>query len=97
MRLVYANRQRRMEPCLIPLDWQDFLTECAHHDAAVADWSPSTKAKLFQVIVRILLEAKYLQNPRSMKLTPPSLHPAVRGYLHRHHEAYALDCMERAQ
>lgn len=97
MRLVYANRQRRMEPCLTPLDWHDFLTECAHHDAAVADWSASTKAKLFQVIVRILAEAKYLQNPRSMKLTPPSLHPAVRGYLHRHHETYALDCMERAQ
>lgn len=97
LRLVYANRQRRLEPNLTPLDWHDFLTECAHHDAAVADWSASTKAKLFQVIVRILVEAKYLQNPRSMKLTPPSLHPAVRGYLHRHHETYALDCMERAK
>ncbi|NCN97716.1 MAG: DUF1819 family protein, partial [Rhodoferax sp.] len=97
MRLVYANRQRRLEPNLTPLDWHDFLTECAHHDAAVADWSESTKAKLFQVIVRILAEAKYLQNPRSMKLTPPSLHPAVRSYLRSHHEDYALECMERAK
>lgn len=97
LRLVYANRQRRLEPSLIPLDWQDFLTECAHHDTAVADWSETTKAKLFQVIVRILAEAKYLENPRSMKLTPPSLHPAVRAYLRSHHEDYALDCMERAK
>jgi len=96
LRLVYANRQRRLEPNLTPLDWHDFLTECAHHDAAVADWSESTKAKLFQVIVRILAEAKYLENPRSMKLTPPSLHPAVRSYLRSHHEDYALECMERA-
>jgi len=96
LRLVYANRQRRLEPNLAPLDWHDFLTECAHHDAAVADWSESTKAKLFQVIVRILAEAKYLENPRSMKLTPPSLHPAVRSYLRSHHEDYALECMERA-
>jgi len=97
LRLVYANRQRRLEPNLAPLDWHDFLTECAHHDAAVADWSESTKAKLFQVIVRILAEAKYLENPRSMKLTPPSLHPAVRSYLRSHHEDYALECMERAK
>lgn len=97
MRLVYANRQRRLELSLNPLDWQDFLTECAHHDAAVAGWSTSTKAKLFQVIVRILAEAKYLHNPRSLKLTPPPLHPAVRGYLESHHEHYALDCLERAK
>jgi len=97
MRQVYADRQRRLEPALSALDWQDFLTECTHHDAAVSAWSESTKAKLFQVIVRILAEAKYLENPRSMKLTPQSLHPAVRSYLHSHDEAYALECLERSK
>ena len=92
---VYADRQRRLEPALASMDWQDFLAECAHHDAAVAEWSDSTKAKLFQVIVRILAEAKYLESARSMRLTPQSLHPDVRRYLSTHHETYVLDCLER--
>lgn len=94
---VYAERQRRLEPALASIDWQDFLAECAHHDAAVAGWSDSTKAKLFQVIVRILAEAKYLESARSMKLTPRSLHPDVRRYLSTHDETYVLDCLERVR
>lgn len=94
---VYADRQRRLEPALAPIDWQDFLTECAHNDAAVAGWSDSTKAKLFQVIVRILAEAKYLESARSMKLSPRSLHPDVRQYLRSRDESYVIECLERAQ
>jgi len=92
---VYANRQRRLEPNLVHTDWQDFLTECTHHDAAAAGWSDSTKAKLFQVIVRILAEARYLENARTMKLTPQAVHPDVRRYLSTHNDAYVLDCLER--
>lgn len=96
LRNVYAQRQRRLEQHLAPLDWQDFLADCAHHDAAVASWSESTRAKLFQVIVRILVEAKYLDGARSMKLTPRSLHPDVRHYLSARHETHVLECLERA-
>ena len=94
---VYANRQRRLELTLSASDWHDFLVECTHRDASVASWSETTKKKLHEVIVRILVEAKYLQNSRSMKLTPRSLHPDVRRYLIAHDEAYVLECLERAQ
>lgn len=97
MLLVYANRQRRLEPALAPSDWQDFLAECSHREDAVADWSDSTEAKLFQVIVRILVEAKYLKSSRSMMLTPQSLHPDVRRYLSTRKETYVLDCLERVR
>lgn len=97
MKQVYASRQRSLEPALSPLDWQDFLTECAHHDTAVSGWSESTRAKLFQVIVRILAEAKYLESARSMKLTPQSLHPDVRRYLSTRHETYVLKCLDRTK
>jgi hypothetical protein len=95
MLCVYGDRQRRLEPTLATSDWEDFLAECAHHDDAIAGWSSSTKAKLFQVIVRILAEAKYLASARSMRLTPQSLHPEVRRYLSTHDENYVLDCLER--
>jgi hypothetical protein len=97
MRIVYADRQRRLEPALASSDWQDFLVECSHHDGAVASWSNSTKAKLFQVIVRVLAEAKFLENTKSMKLTPQSLHPDVQRYLKNHEETYVLDCLERVK
>lgn len=97
MRLVYADRQRRLESALAPIDWQDFLAECVHRDAAVAGWSNATKAKLFQVVVRILAEAKYLESSRSMKLSPRSLHPDVQRYLRSHGESHVLECLERTQ
>jgi Putative inner membrane protein (DUF1819) len=95
MRNVYAGHQRRLEPNILANDWQDFVTECAHQDPAVASWTVTTKAKLLQVIVRILVEAKYLESAKTMKLTPRALHPDVRRYLHERHETYALDCLER--
>lgn len=94
---VYAQRQRKLEQSLSALDWHGFLDECAHHDSGVAKWSESTKAKLFQVIVRILVEAKYLDNPKSMKLTPQSLHSDVLRYLRNKGEDYVIECMERAK
>ena len=97
MRHVYAVRQRSLELTLTPNNWHDFLAECAHHDPAVSSWTESTRAKLLQVIVRILVEAKYIASSRSLKLTPQSLHPEVRRYLHNHHETYVLECLERAK
>ena len=94
---VYADRQRRLESTLVAIDWQDFLSECAHRTPVVNDWSDTTKAKLFEVIVRVLAESKYLESTRSMKLTPHSLHPEVRRYLSTHDETYVLDCLERVK
>lgn len=95
LRGVYAQRQRGLEPTLVAHSWQDFLAEIAHHDAAVSGWSPSTKTKLFEVIVRILAETKFLESTRSMRITPHALHPDVARYLRQHHETYVLECLER--
>jgi Putative inner membrane protein (DUF1819) len=92
---VYVEHQRRMDLALSPGDWECFLTECTHRDSIVSQWSVSTQAKLFQVIVRILAEAKYLENTRSMKLTPQSLHPDVRRYLSAQDDTTLLELLER--
>ena len=95
LRIVYAQRQRGLEEALAPNSWHDFLIEIAHHDAAVAAWSDSTKAKLFQVIVRILTEAKFLADAKTLRITPQALHPDVARYLRDHHDPYVLECLER--
>ena len=94
---VYAACQRRMESIITLANWEDFLTECAHQDPTVSDWNEYTKSKVLNGIVRILVEAKYLVEPKTMKLSPRSLHPVVRRYLHERNENYILDCLDRSK
>ncbi len=81
LRDIYRERIRRLEKTLDPKDWESFLHECEHRDPAVAEWSESTRKKIFQVIVRILAEAGYLKSTRGMELTIPHLHPLVIKHL----------------
>lgn len=83
MRDVYAADLRSLERTLSHRQWEAFLAECEHRDAAVGTWADTTRKKLFQVIVRILVEAKFLDTARHMSLTPPMLHPKARAYLIR--------------
>jgi hypothetical protein len=93
---VYIDHQRRLNLAISANDWEGFFTECSHRDSSINQWSASTQAKLFQVILRILTEAKYLESTRSMKLTPQSLHPDVRRYLSTHGDTALLELLERA-
>jgi Putative inner membrane protein (DUF1819) len=86
LRDVYTRQLRRIELDLNSHLWDVFWVECAHRDGEIEQWSASTKAKLFQVIIRILAEAKYLDSSRKMNMTPPSLHPAVSSFLKRYGE-----------
>ncbi|MEB0114542.1 DUF1819 family protein [Variovorax sp. RTB1] len=94
LRDVYIADLRRLENTLSHRQWEAFLTECEHRDNAVGQWAASTREKLFQVIVRILAEAKYLDSTRRMGLTPPMLHPKMRAYLKRLGDAETLTRME---
>jgi hypothetical protein len=94
LRDVYGADLRRLERTLSHRQWEAFLVECAHRDPAVDAWAVTTRKKLFQVIVRILAEAKYLDSARHMGLTPPMLHPKTRAYLNRIGDATTLARME---
>lgn len=94
LRDVYGQDLRKLELKLSHRQWESFLEERARLDEAVAGWAISTRDKLFQVIVRILGEAKYLDSTRAMGLTPPLLHPAVVSYLKRAGDSETLTCME---
>ena len=94
MRDVVAGHVRRFEKSLVPSDWDAFLADCIQRDSAVAGWSDTTKAKLLQVVLRILAEARYLESTRSLRLTPPLLHPEAQRYLKSRSEAAVLAAME---
>ncbi len=94
LRDVYGADLRHLERTLSHRQWEAFLVECAHRDPAVKAWAETTRKKLFQVIVRILAEAKYLDTARNMGLTPPMLHPKARAYLKRLGDCVTLARME---
>lgn len=78
---VLVSHHRRLDLQVQPREWEGFLTECAARDPAVSTWTASTRAKLLQVILRILVEAKYLESSRTLRLRSPSIHPQVRSLL----------------
>lgn len=91
---VYRNRLNRLETQLTIHDWDSFLHECEQRDPTVAEWSHTTRTKLLQVILRILAEAKYIDSTKSMRLTPPLLHPKVLRYISMHKDTYAKQALE---
>lgn len=92
---VYADRVRRLEVNIEWSQWESFLDHCSHIDATVTTWTEATKRKLFQVIVRMLVEAKLLDGSRTRRLTLCSLHPTVRRLLRASDDTYVLDCLDR--
>jgi len=86
LRDVYARQLSRMELALNSHLWDAVWVECVPRDGDIGQWSASTRKKLFEVIVRILVEAKSLDSSRKKNMTPPSLHPTVISFLKRHGE-----------
>lgn len=93
---VVKEKYRIFDKQLTVQDWKKFLYTCELRDSVVTQWSEKTRAKLGQVIFRILAEAKYIDSTRSLKLTPVTLTPEVRIYLVKHEEKHILKCMDVA-
>lgn len=93
MDTVMREHLRLFETNLAKNDWNKFLEDCAKHAPEVEGWAPTTRKKLGQVVIRILAEAGYLANTRSMRFRPVSLVPEVVRCLERNNENYVLRCM----
>lgn len=78
---VLAGHHRRLDLHLQAREWEPFLAECAARDQGVLAWTASTRAKLLQVILRILVEARYLDSSRTLRLRDPDVHPRVKHLL----------------
>ena len=98
LRDVYAGHLRRLEQNISPAkDWEAFLAECVQRNPEVANFSTSTQAKMLQVVLRVLAEGKYVDSTKTLRLTPPHLHPDVVRYLKRHGETTVLSTMDMTQ
>ncbi|MCP4689018.1 MAG: DUF1819 family protein [Desulfobacterales bacterium] len=75
-------------------DWKEFLDACVQLDPRVDGWTDATRTKLRQIVFKILVESGYVENVKSLKITPVSLFPEIREHLIRNSENYVLRCME---
>jgi hypothetical protein len=57
-------------------------------------WQQSTITKLADSVFRILHEASFISDTRTMTLQPVRVADEVSGYLHAHHEEYVLRCIQ---
>src|SRR5690606_812192 len=95
VREIYAGRLRRLETTLAPAkDWESFIADCLQRDPEFANFSDTTRVKMLQVILRILAECRYIDSTKTLRLTPPHLHPDVIRYLKKHGEIAVLTLMD---
>ena len=92
---VYIARQKQMDSHLRLTDWEDFINECAIREPAVEGWNKSTRAKVFNMVTQILVDAKYLVDRETMRISPRSLHPDVKRYLAQRGDLQIINCLER--
>jgi len=94
MDIVLRQHWQTFSDKISGIDWRRFIESCAQIDPKVDTWKESTKAKLKQVLFRILAEAKYIDSTRRRKLLPVSIAPGVKKYLIEKKENYVIRCME---
>lgn len=91
---VVKEHWRTFAKNLKPGEWAIFLEECQQLDPVVLEWSESTRNKLGQVIILCLVQAGYIENSRTLRLTPTHILPEIEAYLARHDEHYVLACLK---
>lgn len=70
MLTVVGEKYRQQEASFGKMDMTVFFLRLQEQDDAVAAWSDTTITKLKQILVRILVDNEYLDNPKSEHLNP---------------------------
>jgi hypothetical protein len=93
MDLVIRQHWQTFHTKISMTDWNNFIETCIQKDPVIDTWTDSTRAKLKQVVFRILAESKYIDGTKSVTLLPVSIVPEVKQYLVKNSEEYVLRCM----
>jgi hypothetical protein len=87
-------RIRIIDDKLSRRDWEKFLESCELVDPNVKRFTESTRNKLREVVFRILVESKYLESQKNLRLTCVHVVPELKSFLVKHKEKYVLKCLE---
>jgi len=91
--LVLRDQIRQFKTTITDKDWSEFIEGCIARDPHVGTWTESVVSKLRQVIFRILSEAGYVADTKSMTLQWVSVVDPLVQYLETHGDQSVLRCM----
>jgi len=97
MQSVVREHWQTFQKSISNSDWYHFMEICAQVDPRVEAWTEKTRAKLKQVVFRILAEAGYIQSTKSLLLQPVSIEPELRKSLDSNLETYVLKCLSATE
>lgn len=94
MRTVVRDQFRRFATHLEARHWDAYIEDSLRSQPNMPTLSDSTRLKLRQNAMRMLAEAGFIENTRSLRLRSQQIEPAVFHYLRQHNEHYVLDCLQ---
>lgn len=74
--------------------FDDYLQDCRGRDPEMPQWNETTRRKLQTTVYRILVQAGYLSDTRTLRLQGVHVAEQVAAYLRHNGEDYVLRCME---
>jgi hypothetical protein len=93
LRDVLRDAFRRFALALSPTAWDEYIDQALRAHPEVEPYNASTRVKLRQNAMRILQEAGFVLDTKSLTLRRRSIEPAVKRYLDDHNERYVLECL----
>ena len=94
LRTVVRDQFRRFATHLEARHWDAYIEDSLRAQPNMPTLSDSTRVKLRQNAMRMLAEAGFIENTRSLRLRSQHIEPAVLHYLRQHNEQYVLDCLQ---
>ena len=94
LRTVVRDQFRRFATHLEARHWDAYIEDSLRSQPSMPTLSDATRVKLRQNAMRMLAEAGFIENTRSLRLRSQQIEPAVLHYLRQHNEQYVLDCLQ---
>ncbi|MDT4869600.1 hypothetical protein FQZ97_1046390 [compost metagenome] len=94
LRTVVRDQFRRFATHLEARHWDAYIEDCQRAQPEMPPLSDSTQVKLRQNAMRMLAEAGFVEDTRSLRLRSQHIEPVVLHYLRQHNEQYVLDCLQ---
>lgn len=80
---------------LQPYQWEEFLAERIYRDAAILNWTESSRRKMGQVVFRMLAEVGILDSSRSRRFQSFLPRPEVMALLKTHRHTRLQGCLKK--
>jgi hypothetical protein len=92
--ITFREQVRLFRPTLTRSIWENYLLGCRERDPLMSQWTEKSERKLGNTIFRILAEAGYIKDSRSLTIQAVHIAPSVLSFLEGQDEQDILRCIK---